>query len=77
MSSTIAARSYVQRTLVVLGTTIALLVGWNLTAGLAEPRPDPGLSVVAGLKCGPFTPPLTISVERVGNHLVRCDYLVR
>jgi hypothetical protein len=76
MSSSIAARSCVQRSLVVLGASIALLAGLSVSAASAEARPDAG-EPVASRVCGPFDDPRTFPVERLGNHLVRCDYLVR
>ena len=75
-SSAIARSNSATKAVVVFGATIAVLVGLGLTAAPAEARPDAGESA-AGRACGSFTDPRTISVERVGNHLVRCDYRVR
>jgi hypothetical protein len=81
MSSTVATHQPIRppltRYVAIAAATVAVLVGVNVNPAQAEPRPDPGLSVPAGLKCGPFTDPRTIPVEHIGNHLVRCDYLVR
>ena len=78
MSSSVRRHaSAAKKAVIVLVATLALLGGLRATAASAEPRPDPGLSVPAGLKCGPLDDPRTISVERVGNHLVRCDYRAR
>ena len=77
MSSSVSARAdSAKKAVVVFGATIAVLVGLGLTAAPAQARPDGGEPVAARV-CGPFTDPRTIPVERLGNHLVRCDYLVR
>ena len=39
--------------------------------------PDPGPSIPAVAACSASINPLSVPVARIGNHLVRCDYLVR
>ena len=75
-SSVIARTNSAKNALVVFSATIAVLVGLGLTAAPAEARPDAGESA-AGRACGSFTDPRAIPEERLGTHLVRCDYLVR
>jgi hypothetical protein len=61
---------------ILLGATVVVLVGLGMSAAAAQARPDAGESVAARV-CGPFDDARTFPVARVGNHLVRCDYLVR
>jgi hypothetical protein len=68
-------RRVIASSLVTAGAATAILVGLN--AAPASARPDPGSPVVSVSACHPDTDPRTIPVRRVGNHLARCDYLVR
>jgi hypothetical protein len=74
-SSAKAPAVTVKKAVVLLVTTVAVLVGLGMTAAPAQARPDAGGSVAR--VCGPFDDARTYPVERLGNHLVRCDYLVR
>jgi hypothetical protein len=60
-----------------IAVTAALGVLVALPDSPASARPDPGSWSASVLACGPFTDPRTVPVRAIGNHLARCDYLVR
>ncbi len=77
MSSSVTAHIIVARkAFILLAATMSVLVGLGITAAPAQARPDSG-EPVATRVCGPFSDPRSFPVERLGIHLVRCDYLVR
>ena len=65
-----------RKAFILLAATMSVLVGLGITAAPAQARPDSG-EPVATRVCGPFSDPRSFPVERLGIHLVRCDYLVR
>jgi hypothetical protein len=66
-----------RRSLMYVGATVALLAALIATPTDAMARPDPGKPVMDSQACGPSIDPRSVPVTKLGNHLVRCDYLVR
>ena len=63
------------RSAVTAAAAMSILVG--LSTSPASARPDPGSWSASVSACDPFMDPRTVPVRAVGNHLARCDYLVR